>query len=287
MIAGDDPQLKDDVIVVCAHYDHVGYGNRSNSYGPIGKIHPGADDNASGTSALLELAKAFTFLPGPPKRSILVAAFDGEEKGLLGSTYWVSHPTLPPAKVVACIDLDMIGRLRDDRLYVYGIRTGCGWRRLLSRQNDDLALQLDFPWEFKPDADYYPFYEKGIPVLLLHTGLHENYHRPSDTADLIRGEGMSRIVRLLFGTVYELAESDGKIPYRNSAKWRVAADGKVHRFANCRAGQSLGRNLGCQTGGRRRRKFDRRGPQFARRKGGSETGRPHPQLRGPGNPCRR
>ena len=111
----------------------------------------------------------------------------------------------------------MIGRLRNDQLYVYGVRSGCGWRRLLSRQNDELGLQLDFSWEFKPDADYYPFYEKGVPVLLLHTGLHENYHRPSDTADLISGEGMSRVVRLLFGTVYELAESDEQIPYRKAA----------------------------------------------------------------------
>jgi hypothetical protein len=195
----------------------VGYGNRSNSYGPIGKVHPGADDNASGTSALMELAKAFGLLPGPPRRSILVAAFDGEEKGLLGSKYWVSHPTVPLEKIVACIDLDMIGRLRNDQLYVYGARTGSGWRRLLSRQNDELGLQLDFSWELKPDADYYPFFDKGVPALLLHTGLHENYHRPSDTADLINGKGMSRVVRLLFGTVYELAESDEKLPYRKAA----------------------------------------------------------------------
>jgi hypothetical protein len=218
MIPGGDPQLKDQVIVVCAHYDHVGYGNRGNSYGPYGRVHPGADDNASGTSALMELAKAFGNLPDPPKRSILVAAFDAEEKGLFGSKYWVSHPTAPLENIVACFDLDMIGHLRNDRLYVYGARSGCGWRRLISRQNDEPGLQLDFPWEFKPDADYYPFYERGVPVLLLHTGLHENYHRPSDTADLISGEGMSRVVRLLFGAVYELAESDERIAYRKEAR---------------------------------------------------------------------
>jgi hypothetical protein len=217
MIPGADPQLKDEVIVVGAHYDHVGFGNRGNSYGPYGRIHPGADDNASGTSALLELAKAFGNLPGPPRRSILVAAWDAEEKGLLGSKYWVLHPTVPLEKIIACFDVDMIGRLRDDHLYVYGARSGCGWRRLVARQNDELGLQLDFSWEFKPDADYYPFYELGLPVLLFHTGLHENYHRPSDTADLINGEGMNRVVRLLFATVYELAESDAKIPYRKAA----------------------------------------------------------------------
>jgi hypothetical protein len=221
MIPGADPLLKDEVIVVCAHYDHVGYGNRGNSFGPYGVVHPGADDNASGASALIELAKAFGVLPDPPKRSILVAAFDAEEKGLLGSKYWIANPTAQLEKIVACIDLDMIGRLRDDHLYVYGSRSGCGWRRLVARQNDISELQLDFSWEFRPDADYYPFYERGVPALLFHTGLHENYHRPGDTADLISGEGMSRVVRLLFAAVYELAESGEKIPYRRAARWET------------------------------------------------------------------
>ena len=165
----------------------------------------------------MELAKAFSYLPDPPKRSILVAAWDAEEIGLLGSKYWVSHPTVPLEKVVASFNLDMIGHLRDDRVYVFGSRSGSGWRRIVSRQNDELGLQLDFSWNLRPIADYYPFYEKGIPVLMFHTGLHDNYHRPSDTADLISGDGMSRIVRLLFGVVYELAESDEKIPYRKAA----------------------------------------------------------------------
>jgi hypothetical protein len=218
MIEGNDPVLKDEVIVVGAHYDHIGYGNRGNSYGPIGRVHPGADDNASGTAAIVELARVFSFLPDPPKRTILLAAWDAEEKGLYGSKYWVSHPTVSLEKIVASIDLDMIGRLRDDHVYVFGARSGCGWRRIVSRANYDLGLQLDFSWRrLMPEADYYPFFSNGIPVLMFHTGLHENYHRPSDTADLINGQGMSRVVRLLFGVVYELAESDEKIPYRQAA----------------------------------------------------------------------
>ena len=208
-----------------------------------GKVHPGADDNASGTSALMELAKAFGLLPDPPRRSILVAAFDGEEKGLLGSKYWVSHPTVPLEKIVASIDLDMIGRSAQ-RSVVCLRRADAGavGGALLSRQNDDPELQLDFSWELKPDADYYPFFDKGIPALLLHTGLHENYHRPSDTADLINGEGMSRVVRLLFGTVYELAESDERIPYRKAAGRETPETEKIHRFANRLARQSAGRD---------------------------------------------
>jgi len=217
MIPGDDPELKNEVIVVGAHYDHIGFGWHGNSLGPRGKVHPGADDNASGTSALMELAKAFGFLPGPPKRSILLAAWDAEEEGMLGSKYWIAHPTVPLEKIVACFNLDMIGRLRDDHVYVFGSRSGSGWRRIVSRQNEELGLLLDFSWSLKPIADYYPFFERDIPVLMFHSGLHENYHRPSDTADMISGEGLSRIVRLLFGVVYELADSDEKIPYRKAA----------------------------------------------------------------------
>jgi hypothetical protein len=227
MIPGGDGELKEEIIVVGAHYDHVGLGRPSNSYGPYGTIHPGADDNASGTSALMELAEAFSFIPEKPKRSILLAAWDAEEIGMLGSKYWVSHPTAPLKKIVACFNLDMIGRLRGNRLYVYGARSGKGWRRIVGRQNAETGLQLDFCWEFKPIADYYPFFESGVPVLMFHTGMHGDYHRTSDTADRIDGEGMSRVVKLLFGVVYELAESDEKIPYRKAAGWETPATEKA------------------------------------------------------------
>jgi hypothetical protein len=216
LIPGNDPKLQDELVLVGAHYDHLGFGRRYSLAG-YGKVHPGADDNASGASALMELAHAFSLLPDPPKRSIVLAAWDGEEEGMLGAKYFVAHPPAPLDKIVAAFNLDMIGRLRDDHLYVYGARSGCGWRRILSRQNEDPRLRLEFVWECKPNADYYPFFDKGIPVLMLYTGMHENYHRPSDTADLINGEGLSRVVRLLFGVVYELAETDERLPYRKAA----------------------------------------------------------------------
>lgn len=206
ILEGSDPQLRDEVIVVGAHYDHVGYGGRGLSLGPYGYVHPGADDNASGTAAVLELATAFTHLSGPPKRSIVFAAWDAEEKGLLGSKYWVAHPTVPLEHVIAALNLDMIGRLRDDHLMVFGSRSGYGWRRLLSMQNDDSAIQLDFSWSLKPNADHYPFFDHEIPVLMVHTGLHDQYHRPSDAAKLINYPGMTRVTRLLFGMLYELAD---------------------------------------------------------------------------------
>ena len=219
MLRGSDPQLRDEVIVVGAHYDHIGYGGHGLSLGPYGYIHPGADDNASGTAAVYELAKAFTILDSAPKRSILFVAWDAEEKGLLGSKHWIAHPTVPLEHVVAALNLDMVGRLRDDHLIVFGVRSGYGWRRLVSSQNDDPSLQLDFSWQLKPVADYYPFFDRGIPVFMAHTGLHGQYHRPSDTATLISSQGMTRVTRLLFGVLYELADRPTPVPaYRGAAR---------------------------------------------------------------------
>jgi hypothetical protein len=218
ILEGSDPKLRDQVIVVGAHYDHIGYGGRL-SLGPSGYIHPGADDNGSGTAAVLELAKAFTILSAAPKRSILFAAWDAEEEGLFGSKHWLAHPTLPLAHVRAAVNLDMVGRLRDEHLIVFGVRSGYGWRRLLSSQNVEPGLQLDFSWILKPNADHYPFFDSGIPVLMLHTGLHEDYHRPSDLASRINRAGMAQVTRLLFTTLYELAERPAAVPgYRAAAR---------------------------------------------------------------------
>jgi hypothetical protein len=222
--------LKKQVILVSAHYDHIGYGTRRNSRGPIGYIHNGADDNASGTAGLLELAEAYTVLAKPPKRSILFAFWDAEEKGLLGSRYWIAHPTLPLDAVVMEINLDMIGRLREDRLIVYGTRSGYGLRKLVSCQNEGLALKLDFSWTLKPNSDHYPFFQRDIPILLWHTGMHDAHHTPYDDAKLINHAGLSRVTRLLFHVTYDLADRPQVPGFRREAgsetdktrAWRAA-----------------------------------------------------------------
>jgi membrane-associated protease RseP (regulator of RpoE activity) len=113
----------------------------------------------------------------------------------------------------------MVGRLRDDHLMVFGSRSGCGWRRLLSSQNGAPGLQLDFTWLLKPNADHFPFFDHGIPVLMVHTGLHDQYHKPSDAAKLVNTDGMMRVTRLLFGAVYEMAERPAGAPaYRAAAR---------------------------------------------------------------------
>ncbi|MCC6124980.1 MAG: M28 family peptidase [Pirellulales bacterium] len=248
IIPGRDPALKSEYVLVEAHYDHVGRGHRGTSFDP-GGIHPGADDNASGSSGLVELVEAFTFLAEPPKRSVLILATDGEEKGLVGSKYWAANPTVPLEKVVAAINMDMIGYLRNDRLFFYGARTGIGWRRLVSEQNAELRMHLDFGWQFKANNDAYPMFEKGVPALLVHTGVHENYHRTSDTPEKLNAAGMSRVVRLVFGLVHELAERPERIVHRPGAKQESAWTAAILAAKTPAPPSRLGVTLDCADGG--------------------------------------
>ena len=185
--------------------------------GEVGMIHHGADDNASGTAGVLELAGALARLPQPPRRSILFAFFDAEEKGMLGSQHWVAHPTLPLERVVMMINLDMIGRLRGDRLMLFGANSGYGLRRLVSSHNEP-PLWIDFRRTVVPEADHTAFFARNVPVLVLHTDLHPQYHRPSDTATLINAAGMRQVVRLLFGVVYDMANRDAPPRFREASR---------------------------------------------------------------------
>ena len=217
LLEGRDPELKNQVIVVGAHYDHVGYGRSGGALGEVGLIHPGADDNASGTAGVLELARAFSRLPQSPRRSILFAFWDAEEKGMLGSRHWVDNPTLPLDRVVLLVNFDMIGRLRNDRLTLFGSHTGYGLRRLASTHNDP-PLLIDFRRAVVPQADHTPFYESDIPVLVFHTGMHPQYHRAGDSAALTNATGMERVVRLVFGVVCDAANRDQAPRFREASR---------------------------------------------------------------------
>ena len=217
LLPGSDATLKEQTIVVGAHYDHLGHGNPRNNNLP-GTIYPGADDNASGTSGVLELARAFSSLPIAPRRSILFVCFDGEEKGLLGSKHWTAEPTLPLGSVKFMLNLDMIGALRAERVLVFGSRTASGLRRVASISNQECGLTLDFSWQMKANADHYSFFERGIPTLFLHTDLHERYHRPTDVAAKINRDGMMRVARLAFALLYELAEGPMQPRFRIAAR---------------------------------------------------------------------
>jgi hypothetical protein len=224
LLEGSDPVLKSEIILLGAHYDHVGYGNRKNSRGPFGYVHNGADDNASGVSGLLEVAQAFQAFGQPPSRSILFALWDGEEQGLVGSKHWANDPTVPIKDVALVINLDMIGRMRNERLHVYGTRTGPGLRRLVSMSNQMTDLVLDFTWEMKAKSDHHSFFAKNIPVLMLHTGLHDDYHRPSDDADKINHEGASETARLLFSLLTDLADQPDRMAFRTESRFEGPAD---------------------------------------------------------------
>lgn len=217
LLPGIDPVCENELIVIGAHYDHVGYGNRRNSYGPFGFVHNGADDNASGVAGLIEIAAALASLPQAPRRSILLAFWDGEEQGLLGSKHFLgARPARLKGKtIVFSINLDMIGRLRQQKLSVYGTRSAVGLEELVTEINclsGGPLLQLEFDWKVEPDSDHYSFLQASIPTLMFHTGLHDDYHRPSDDAHLVNFAGLEPVARLTFDTLMQLADAPGSCP---------------------------------------------------------------------------
>jgi hypothetical protein len=196
ILPGTDPQLQNEAIAIGAHYDHVGRGGRaSQAADQTGAIHHGADDNASGTAAVLGLARAFASAGGAP-RTLLFAAFAGEEVGLLGSAHYARHPAWPLEKTALMVNLDMVGRLRHGRLYVGGVDSGTGLAELVTGAAGELPLSVQLrgdPWSA---SDHSSFYRAGRPVLFFFTGLHGDYHRPSDTWDKINAEGLASVTAL-------------------------------------------------------------------------------------------
>lgn len=219
LLPGRDETLKNEFVIVSAHFDHVGYGDAQTSLGPIGSIHNGADDNASGVSSVLEIAAAFTELQVSPRRSVIFALWDGEEKNLLGSRHWIGTPTVPLKQVKFALNIDMVGRLqKNEHVEIGGVRTAPGLREIVSRHNQISGLKADFPWEIPDNSDHYPFFEQGIPFIYPFTGFHDDYHRPSDDADRIDAKGVERITRWMFSLLLDLSESDEIPKYRAASR---------------------------------------------------------------------
>ncbi|MEK6262553.1 MAG: M20/M25/M40 family metallo-hydrolase [Planctomycetota bacterium] len=217
VLPGSDPELSREVIVIGAHYDHVGRGNQTNSYGPFGHIHNGADDNASGTAALLELIDAFTSLAPAPRRTLLFAFWDAEEVGLLGSKHWVSHPTRPLTDLRLVLNVDMLGRLREGKLTVMGWRSAAGLRARLTAVNPLGDLHYLYTPTVIADSDHYPFYEAGIPSIHFDSGKHEDYHRPSDDADKLNYPGIQRLSEMVFRLALTAANEPTLPKFRREA----------------------------------------------------------------------
>lgn len=216
-LPGSDPKLRHEVIVIGAHYDHVGRGNKATSLGGIGYIHNGADDNASGAAALLELADAFASLRVAPRRTILFAFWDAEEIGLLGSRHWIANPTHPLQDARLGLNVDMIGRLRDGKVAVIGWRSAPGLRTRLAAHNSTGDLAFQFEPSVSGDSDHHSFYSARIPCLHLDTGKHDDYHKPSDDADKLNYEGMRRLTELVFLTARHAADDPDFPAFRSEA----------------------------------------------------------------------
>jgi aminopeptidase YwaD len=202
------PGQTDQYVIVGAHYDHLGRGN-FDSLAPsqIGQIHPGADDNASGTAGVLELARLLSPQRGQLKRSILFMNFAGEELGLLGSAAWVKDPTRPLANAVAMINMDMIGRIKDDKVYIGGVGTGSTFKGLLEQAQKDEPFKIEYSPGGYSSSDHTSFVTKKIPVLFFFSGLHSDYHKPSDTWDKINAPSAARLLDLVENVTMQLANA--------------------------------------------------------------------------------
>ena len=224
-LPGSDPKLREEIVVISAHFDHMGVRK--------GEIFNGADDDASGTVGLLEIAEAYSLQLEKPKRSVLFAAWNAEERGLLGSRYYLEQPALPLDQTVAVFQMDMIGRNEEitdlesprfrglekqtaksnhNSVNVLGYSRSEDLRNLVTAANQHIGLDLKFRYDHHPlnllrRSDNWPFLVKGVPALFFHTGLHPDYHQPTDTADRINYAKMEKIVRLVFLCSWVLANT--------------------------------------------------------------------------------
>ena len=212
LLPGSDPNLADEVLIIGAHYDHLGLGGEG-SLDPdaFGVVHNGADDNASGTSGLIEIARRLAESDRRPARSVLFLAFTAEEKGLWGSSHYVRNPLLPIAQTVAMLNLDMIGRLEGRTLVVEGVGTAEEWTDVLRAANQAMTRPLSIatsPDGFGP-SDHSSFYGEGLPVLHFFSNTHVDYHRPSDDWEKVDIEGLGQIVDLVSEVAFDVAGVSG------------------------------------------------------------------------------
>jgi len=255
LLPGSDPSLARQAIVIGAHYYHLGLGDQ-NSLAPrqIGQIHHGADDNASGTSGVLELADVFAHRQPRPKHTIVFISFAGEELGLLGSGYYTDHPEFPLDQTIAMINMDMIGRVSKNRLYVGGTGTSPGFKQLVEDANRAMApwpsdaasvavdsgsagshhaegagsgggFDLAYSASGYGSSDHQSFTVHNVPVLFFFSGLHSDYHKPSDTWDKIDARAGARVLELVAGVTDSLDQLTEKPPYVRVAEPASPASG--------------------------------------------------------------
>lgn len=249
ILEGTDPALKNEAVVIGAHYDHLGHGGQGSLAANSAEIHHGADDNASGVAGLIELARQFAQSKSN-KRTLIFIAFGGEEEGLLGSKFYVEHPVSPLGQTVAMINMDMIGRLKDKKLTIGGIGTASEWKNLVESYNQkvgkiettpnstekneatvSLAAEVSRTFELQLNedgfgpSDHSSFYGKQIPVLFFFTGTHLDYHKPTDTADKINYAGLNQVTSYVSELVKAIA-FDPRRPTYTVAKSSGTGEGR-------------------------------------------------------------
>ncbi len=212
VLEGEGP-LADETVVIGAHYDHVGRGGEGSLAPGSKEIHNGADDNASGTAALVELARRFAARQEKPPRRLVFIAFTAEELGLLGSAQYVKEPVFPLDKTVAMFNMDMVGRLKDDKLTIFGSGTAPRWEKMI----DEMGKEYGFKVTKKPEgfgpSDHSSFYGKKIPVLHFFTGTHSDYHRPGDDWEKVNPAGMRRVVEVMERMIQDVASTPERPKY--------------------------------------------------------------------------
>jgi hypothetical protein len=216
VVEGSGP-LADETVVVGAHYDHLGYGGFGSLAPNTKNIHHGADDNASGTTSVLELSRRFGAMKNREGRRIVFMTFSAEERGLLGSRHYCNkEPLFPLAKTISMVNLDMVGRLPEDektkkgKLIVEGLGTGKGFEKLIDKLNEDAGFQLNKKQGGFGPSDHDSFCRKDIPVFFFWNGTHKDYHKPSDTSDKINVPGMKRIADLAEKVIAHLASDPAR-----------------------------------------------------------------------------
>lgn len=202
---GIDPELQKEAVVLGAHYDHLGVKKK--------KIFPGADDNASGTSGVLEIAEAFSFCRYKPKRTLLFILFSGEEIGLKGSDHYTMNPRFPLSQTVAMVNLDMISRNKASEFFLCGVESCPVFKKIHEEANRLFRFKIQYTDQYLGRSDQYSFYKEKIPVLFFNTGLHGDYHRTGDTAKKASLTKAQRISQLVFLILWELVNLEERFEY--------------------------------------------------------------------------
>ena len=218
IVPGSSRALAGQDVVIGAHFDHLGNGPfGSNAHGDsVHLIHHGADDNASGTAAVLEIARILATRRPRPARTIVLVLFSGEEEGDLGSAYYADHPAIPMDSTYAMLNLDMVGRMRDHRLLVLGVLSAKEWQGLLDSVDAPYHLEVHASGTGWGPSDQNSFYAKQRPVLHFFTDLHADYHAPADTWDKINADGIETVARLVADMARRLAGRRAPLTFVNA-----------------------------------------------------------------------